>query len=140
MYLSEEYLRYQEKAISIEIENGNIHQAALHLKQAAEACEGQGNFDKAIEHYQQAKDFFEMETQKRFSLFIPFHPLSLNNIHNSSPFLGFSSVQACQTQLALIYSLHKAEYERAAEIYEELAVCVILFSLSLSLFISFTVG
>lgn len=62
-----EYIRCQEKAISMEIEASNIRQAALHLKQAAETCEGNGKFDKAIEHYTRAIEFFQLEDTKRYN-------------------------------------------------------------------------
>ncbi|KAH7819991.1 putative Alpha-soluble NSF attachment protein [Monocercomonoides exilis] len=91
----DDYLRCQEKAIAIEIEDSKIRQSALHLKQTAEACEGAGDFDRAIEHYTRSCDFYQLEGQK-------------------------SSVQSCQTKLATIYSLHKKNYQKADELFDSL--------------------
>jgi hypothetical protein len=67
-----DFLRCLERVIQLEIDAPQIHQAALHLKQAAEATLEHGDFDTAISHFSRAGEFFSLEDSKRFSFFFFF--------------------------------------------------------------------
>ncbi|KAK2954706.1 putative Alpha-soluble NSF attachment protein [Blattamonas nauphoetae] len=92
----QDYMRCEERAINIYIADGKIKRAAPHLKTAAEAAEGNSDYDTAISHYQRAMEFFEIDDVK-------------------------STAQQCKLALANIQSLHKKDYKKAATLYEELA-------------------
>lgn len=91
-----DYMRCLNKVIGLEVEDAQIHQAAGHLKQAAESALELGDYDNAIDYFNRASEYFALEDTK-------------------------TSVSQINMQLAVIYSLHKNDYAKAAQKYEGLA-------------------
>lgn len=92
----EDSLRTLEQANSIELERGNIKGTARLEKMIAELYEQDGNIQAALDHYERCADLNRTEEA----------PMA---------------AQACMQKVALLCSLHKGEYPRAAKIYEDLA-------------------